>query len=77
MKTKMAPDANFESMSNINHFTVNDNFLILKAIQIFTFILIFLLLTQNISIQMKFVKILNIFEKTVSLPCTYKYQEYK
>ena len=76
MKTKMAPDANFESMSN-NHFTVNDNFLILKAIQIFTFILIFLLLTQNISIQMKFVKILNIFEKTVSLPCTYKYQEYK
>ena len=76
MKTKIAPDANFESMSN-NHFTVNDNFLILKAIQIFTFILIFLLLTQNISIQMKFVKILNIFEKTISLPYTYKYQEYK
>ena len=41
-------------------------FLILKAIQILIFIVIFLLLTQNISIQKKFVKVLNVFVKTVS-----------
>ena len=35
----------------------------LKAIQILIFIVIFLLLTQNISIQMKFLKVLNVFEK--------------
>ena len=48
-----APDANFESMS-YNPFTVNVIVLILKAIQILTFIVIFVLLTQNISIQTKF-----------------------
>ena len=48
-----APDANFESIS-YNPLTVNVIVLILKAIQILTFIVIFVLLTQNISIQTKF-----------------------
>ena len=55
----MSPDGNFESIS-YNPFTVNDNFFILKAIQILSFIVIFLLLAQNISIQTKFVKVLNV-----------------
>ena len=37
-------------------------FLILKAIQIFIFIVIFLLSTQNISIQTKFVKVFNVLD---------------
>ena len=62
----MAPDGNFKSML-YNPFTVNDFFfLILKAIQISIFIAIFLLLIQNISIQTKFVNVLNVSVKTVS-----------
>ena len=43
------------------------NLLILKVIQMLIVLVIFLLLTQNISIQTKFVKVLNCFKNSFSV----------
>ena len=60
----MAPDAKLESMS-YNPFTVNDNCFNSESDPDINFYSDILLLTQNISIQTKFVKVLNVLHVNI------------